>query len=108
MAAKLKSLPDSLMPGASLISFERSCPKMTADSLHVYANLLFIRELFLEALDANSGEEIAKYTLVSAVRRITGKYHDREVSGIMGAFLGRNDYDETAHRVWRNLSPACR
>jgi hypothetical protein len=76
-------------------------PLKTADALHVYANLLFIREQLLEALDANSAEEIAKYTLASAVHRITGKYHDREVSGITGAFLGKYEYDETAHRVWR-------
>lgn len=43
-----------------------STPLKTADSLHVYANLLFVREQLLGALNANSAEEIAKYTLASA------------------------------------------
>jgi hypothetical protein len=76
-------------------------PSTAAYGLSVYANLLFMRELILGALDANSGVEIAKYTLASAVYRITGGYHDHEVSGIIGAANGVDDYDETAHRVWR-------
>ena len=76
-------------------------PKRTADALHLYANVLFWHEELFDALDANSVLEIAKVTLASAVHRITGKYHDREVSGALGAFLWNPDYDETAHRVWR-------
>lgn len=76
-------------------------PSETADGLHVYANVLFIREQLRDALDLNSGLELAKYTLAAAVHRITGKYHDREASAVLGVFLRNPDYDETAHRVWR-------
>jgi hypothetical protein len=76
-------------------------PSLTSDSLLYFADFLFLREQLLDVLDANSGLEIAKYTFASVVRRTTGKFHDREVSGIMGAILNKDDYDETAHRVWR-------
>ncbi len=89
-----------------------STPKLTADSLHFYANFLFIYEQLRQALDVNSGEEVAKYSFAASVKLITGKYHDREVSAIMGVILGKRDYDETAHRVWRTrtvrrLNPTC-
>jgi hypothetical protein len=87
-------------------------PRETADGLHIYANALFIREQLRDALDLNSGVELAKYTLAGAIHRITGKYHDREVSAVLGVFLRNLDYDETAHRVWRirtfpRLNPTC-
>jgi hypothetical protein len=73
----------------------------TAEDLRVYAETLFFREQVLKALNANSGLEISKYAIASAIDRITGKYYDRHVSGIVGALLGQSDYDETSHRVWR-------
>jgi hypothetical protein len=84
----------------------------TAESLHFYASAIFFREDLLAALDANSGLEIAKYVFASSIRKITGKYHDREVSGLIGVLLSLPDYDETAHRVWRirtlrRLNPTC-
>jgi hypothetical protein len=75
--------------------------KGLAEALHYYANILFMREQMLDALDANSGTELAKYAIASAVKRITGKYHDREVSAVLGVYQCNPDYDETAHRVWR-------
>lgn len=76
-------------------------PSSLAKTLRTYAEMLHLRERVLKALDANSFLEIAKYTLASSVYRITGKYHDREVSGIVGVMIGDPDLDETAYRVWR-------
>ncbi len=76
-------------------------PREPADALHLYANVLFIRDQLRKALDVNTGEELAKYTLAGAIHRITGKYHDREASAVFGVLLRKPDYDETAHRVWR-------
>jgi hypothetical protein len=44
---------------------------------------------------------MAKYSLASVVKRVSGKFHDCEVSAMPGAALGNFEYDETAHRVWR-------
>ena len=76
-------------------------PREVEDSLHLYANVLFVGEQLRKAFNVNSGEELAKFTLAGAIHRITGKYHDREASAVLSVFLRRPDYDETAHRVWR-------
>jgi hypothetical protein len=78
-----------------------STPKKTADTLHFYANALRIRDQVFCSLNANSSIELVKYAIASAVKRITNKFHDREVSGVIGVFLRKPAYDETAHRVWR-------
>jgi hypothetical protein len=76
-------------------------PETVIQGLRNYAELLFVRERVLGALDAHSGEEIAKFTLAGTVRRLTGKYHDRDVSAIIAAVKDDPNYDENAHRVWR-------
>jgi hypothetical protein len=93
-----QSLPSAL---EFLQEFGYPLPSSAAEGLRKYAEMLFFRERLLKALDANSGQEIAKFTLASAVHRITGKYHDREVSAIVGAIRNDQNYDETSHRVWR-------
>jgi hypothetical protein len=76
-------------------------PIKVADALHFYAKFLFGREQLMRALSVNSGLEVAKYTIAGVVHRITGKYLDRLVSGVVGVCLRIPEYDETAHRVWR-------
>jgi hypothetical protein len=85
----------------ALKRFGFALPSTTAKALRFYAQMMTVREQALEALGANSGREIAMYTLAEAVHRSTGKFHDREVSGIIGAIENNPEYDETAHRVWR-------
>jgi hypothetical protein len=92
----------SLPPAHEFLKhFGYPSPDSTAEGLLMFAKFLFFREQLLKILNANSGQEISKYTLASAVHRITSKYHDREVSGIVGALLDEPDYDENKHRVWR-------
>jgi hypothetical protein len=95
-AAAMESALKKILPDKTFLA-----PRKTADELPQYANILFFREQILEALNASSGQELAKYTLASTIHRITGKYHDREASAAVGVFLQNTDYDETAHRVWR-------
>ncbi len=47
-------------------------------------------------------ESLGKYLLSSYVERITGKFHDAEVSALIDSTLDLNGYDETAHRMWRS------
>jgi hypothetical protein len=44
---------------------------------------------------------LAKYLFSAYVYRATSRFHDKEVSDLIGAALGIT-YDETAHRMWRN------
>src|SRR5262249_33354114 len=50
----------------------------------------------------NSIPEMAKYLLVAYVKRATGRFHDRNASALLGEILGSVNYDEVAHRMWRN------
>jgi len=33
---------------------------------------------------------------------MTGRFHDRSVSGLVGEVLGPSDYNEVAQRMWRS------
>jgi hypothetical protein len=76
-------------------------PDSIINGLRLTADLLLMGDKLLDAIEANSMLEIAKYGLAGVVRRVTARYHDREVSALTGAALQKPDYDETAHRVWR-------
>jgi hypothetical protein len=47
-------------------------------------------------------ESLGKYLLSAYTKRITGKFHDREVSALLGNATSTDGYDETAHRMWRS------
>jgi hypothetical protein len=46
-------------------------------------------------------ESLGKYLLSAYVKRTTGKFHDAEVSAVIGSTLDMKGYDETAHGMWR-------
>jgi hypothetical protein len=75
--------------------------EVTAKSLETYSMMLVWGEALYAFTGAGSCQEMAKYSLAGVVKRISGKFHDREVSAMTGAALGDFEYDETAHRVWR-------
>ena len=52
--------------------------------------------------EAHSLGEVSKYILSSYVKRRTGRFHDRNVSGLIGEIIASPDYNEVAHRMWRN------
>lgn len=52
--------------------------------------------------NANSMVEFGKYLFVAYVQGTTGRFRDRNVSALLGEILGPIDYDEVAHRMWRN------
>ncbi|MGE0405856.1 MAG: gamma-glutamylcyclotransferase [Candidatus Korobacteraceae bacterium] len=76
-------------------------PRSIISGLEHYSELMVFGENIFEILDANSALEVARYTLAGLAKRVTGSFHDREVSALTGASLQKADYDETAHRVWR-------
>ena len=60
---------------------------------------------FAESLSADtetrSPVEVSKYVLTGYVRRMTGRFHDRSVSGLVGEIISSPDYNEVAQRMWR-------
>jgi len=71
-------------------------------SIRDQREMLLTLEGLAAKFDVNSFPEIAKYLLVGYVWRATGRFHDRNVSGILGAVVGPVDYNEVAQRMWRN------
>jgi hypothetical protein len=51
--------------------------------------------------EVRSPVELTKYLLTSYVRAMTGRFHDKNVSGLVQELLGLADYGEVAHRMWR-------
>lgn len=51
--------------------------------------------------EVHSPAELSKYLLAGYVRRMTGRFHDRSVSGLVGEIVGPSDYNEVAQRMWR-------
>jgi hypothetical protein len=47
-------------------------------------------------------ESLGKYLLSAYVSRVTGKFHDAEVSALINSTLSMGGYEETAHRMWRS------
>jgi hypothetical protein len=63
--------------------------------------MLLTLEGLAAKFDVNPFPEIARYLLAGYVLRATDTFHDRNVSGILGAVVGPADYTEVAQRMWR-------
>jgi len=70
--------------------------------LRFYTRLLNLAELLRKETASHSLGEVSKYLLTSYVRRMTGSFRDRNVSGLVGEVVGSVDYNEVAHRMWRS------
>src|SRR5215472_491794 len=60
---------------------------------------------FAKSLRTDTGTrspaELSKYLLSSYVKRMTGRFHDKSVSGLVGEVRGSQGYNEVAQRMWR-------
>jgi hypothetical protein len=69
--------------------------------LRWYIRLVNLAESLRKETGSHSLGEVSKYLLSSCVRRMTGSFHDRNVSGLVGEVAGVDDYSEVAQRMWR-------
>ena len=69
--------------------------------LRWYIRLINLAESLRKETGSHSLGEVSKYLLSSCVRRMTGSFHDRNVSGLVGEVAGVDDYNEVAQRMWR-------
>ncbi len=75
-------------------------PSTTIRALRMYASILQMCESPQKSTNVSASDLLAKYLLSAYVHRATGRFHDKEVSALIGAALDFT-YDETTHRVWR-------
>ena len=90
---------DSVRPQTFAL-FDR--PSHVAGQLRLYCRIINFAETLSTDTEARSIREMVRFVLSSYVKRATGRFHDKEVSALIGAVEGRVDYDEVAHRMWRN------
>lgn len=69
--------------------------------LRTHARFIGFAESLSKDTETRSPVEFCKYLLASYVKRMTGEFHDRCVSGLVGEAVGTPDYVETAHSMWR-------
>ncbi|MGH2510550.1 MAG: hypothetical protein ACRDHZ_24510 [Ktedonobacteraceae bacterium] len=70
--------------------------------LRFHIKFINFATLFSADTETRSPAEVAKYLLTGYVRRMTGRFHDRCVSGLVGEIVGDPEfYNEVAHRMWR-------
>jgi hypothetical protein len=69
--------------------------------LRVYTRLIKLASSISEETETRSPAELAKYLVSSYARIMTGRFHDRNVSGLVSEVWGLPEYNEVAHRMWR-------
>ena len=76
-------------------------PRLLSE-LRFHITLINFAQSLKADTETHSPEELAKYLFSSYVRRMTGDFHDRCVSGLIGEAVGSDGYSEVAHRMWRS------
>jgi hypothetical protein len=69
--------------------------------LHLYIGFINFASALSVDTETRSPADLAKYLLSSYVLGMTGHWHDRGVSSIVGEVSG-SDYEEVRYRMWRN------
>jgi hypothetical protein len=69
--------------------------------LRTHARFVGFAERLRKDTETRSPVEFSRYVLTSYVKRMTGEFHDRCLSGLVGEAVGPIDYGETAQSMWR-------
>ena len=77
-------------------------PSRMVSELRLYANLINMAKSLALDTESHSLGEVAKFVLSRYIDRTTGRPHDRNVSGLVAGITNSPNYDEVAHRMWRN------
>ena|ERR1700719_3393045 len=71
------------------------------NELRLYTRLIKLTSSISAETETRSPAELAKYLASSYVRSMTGRFHDRSVSGLVSEVSSSPEYNEVAHRMWR-------
>lgn len=70
--------------------------------LRLYGRFINLAQLLAVDTQAHSLGEVSKYILSSYAKQTTRRFHDQNVSGLIGEIANSPEYNEVAHRMWRN------
>jgi hypothetical protein len=78
-------------------------PSQLISQLRLYVKLITLGERLAADPGIRSLSEFTRYLLAGYVKRATGRFCDRNVSGVLAGLVGpvSYDYDEVAQRMWR-------
>ena len=77
-------------------------PSRLVSELRLYGGVINMAELLAMETEAHSLAEVSKFLLCSYAVRAAGRPHDANVSGLIAEMTNSPDYNEVAHRMWRN------
>ncbi len=78
------------LPVSSLIS-----------ELRLYGRVINLAQLLSKDSETRSLAELFRYVLTGYVKRMTGRFHDNAVSGLLSEIFGIPGYNEGAQNMWR-------
>lgn len=97
----LKAIEDEEL-NTKLAQIGRIPPTRIVSQLRFYIKFVNAAESIAADTENNSLAELLKYILSGYVNRATGRFHDRNVSGLIAEISGAVEYNEFAHRMWRS------
>ncbi len=86
---------------ADYAAIGRVPPSRLVSEIRFWATMIKIDLKLADELQVYSLAEFTRYLLVGYVRRATGTFCDRNVSGLTGAIVDSPDHNEVAQRMWR-------
>lgn len=79
----------------------RISPGQLVSELKLYAKGLDLMDRLPRETETRSLADFGKFSLTEYVKQATGRFRDRNVSGLIAEAIGPTDYNEVAHRMWR-------
>jgi len=76
-------------------------PADVVKALRLYVRVLRMFDDLSQQTHMHSSSSLPKYLLSAYVKRVTGSFHDKEVSALIGSAL-KTTYDEVTHSMWRS------
>src|SRR5258708_5233850 len=87
---------------SKLSKIDRIGPGRLVSELRFYARLLNLSESISRETQTRSLADFCKFALTEYAKLATGRFRDRNVSGLIAEAVGPTDYNEVAHRMWRS------
>jgi hypothetical protein len=107
-AATLEGLFKDVIAGedenqrADFAKVGRLPPSLVVSEIRLWARCITLTEKVTEKVETRSLTELTRYLLAAYVKRATGNFCDRNVSGLLGEIAGSPNHNEVAQRMWRN------
>lgn len=87
---------------SKLSKIGRIGPGRLASELRFYAGTLDLTDKIPRETETRSLADFGKFALTEYAKLATGRFRDRNVSGLIAEAIGPADYNEVAHRMWRS------